>query len=295
MKKVKLNKLSQDVINQIAAGEVVERPASVIKELVDNSIDAGSTKIHIKVVNGGIDLIEVADNGIGIPLENLPNIFDAHTTSKISKIEDLNDLFSMGFRGEALSTITSVAKVSVISKYQEEEFANSIEIKGTEKSKAKKAAREEGTVISVKDLFFNIPARRKYLKTPQTEYRKIYEILTHFFLEFPNIYFILEKDGKVVDDLQIVKGGKAGEITKERVAEVLGKDFAEHSIETKYSGNGIDIQGYIAHPSLHKSRGVKNFIFINNRGITDKGKGYSELYTKDILDFCLSVRKFLLC
>ena len=238
---------------------------------MDNCIDAGSTKIHIKLVNGGIDLIEISDNGIGIPSENLPNIFDAHTTSKISKIEDLNDLLSMGFRGEALSTITSVAKVSVVSKYEEEEFANNIEIEGTEKSEIKKAAREGGTVIAVKDLFFNIPARKKYLKTAQTEYRKIYEVLTYFFLEYPNIHFVLEKDGKVVEDLPLVKNSQAGEITKERISEILGKDFAEHCVETKYSGNGIDIQGYIAHPSLHKSRGVKNFIFINNRGIQDKG------------------------
>ena len=126
MKGVKLNKLSDEVVRQIAAGEVIERPASVVKELVDNSIDAKASKITVKVKNGGIDLIEVSDDGIGIPKENLPLIFQSHTTSKLNSIEDLNTLLSMGFRGEALSTITSVAKVRTESKYEGEERANAI-------------------------------------------------------------------------------------------------------------------------------------------------------------------------
>ena len=122
MKKPKINKLSQQVINQIAAGEVVERPSSIVKELIDNSIDAQATKIIIKVKNGGIDLIEVSDNGIGIPKENMSTVFDSHTTTKIKDINDLNTLLSMGFRGEALSTITSVSKVTLLSKYIEEDI-----------------------------------------------------------------------------------------------------------------------------------------------------------------------------
>ena len=271
MNKLKLNHLPQEVINQIAAGEVIERPASVVKELVDNCIDAGATKISIKILNGGLDLIEISDNGVGIPVENLPDIFDAHTTSKISNIDDLNNLMSMGFRGEALSTITAVSKVSVISKYIESEIGNSIDIEAGVKSGLKKAARESGTVISVKDLFYNIPARKKYLKTAQTEYRKIYEILVNFFLEFPNIQFVLEKDGKLVEDILVVQNSKAGEITKERVALVVGKEFTEDMISVTYDGNGVNVQGYIAHPSSHKSRNVKNYIFVNNRAIKDRG------------------------
>jgi DNA mismatch repair protein MutL len=281
MNKPKLNRLPQELVNQIAAGEVVERPSSVVKELVDNSIDAGATKIIVKIVNGGIDLIEISDNGIGIPEENLNDIFDAHTTSKISSIEDLNTLMSMGFRGEALSTITSVAKVEVISKYNEEQIANSISIDSGGKSEIKKAAREEGTLISVKNLFYNIPARKKYLKTAQTEYRKIYELLNQYFLVFPNISFTFESDGKIKEELPAVENSKIGEITKERIEAVLNKDFTEHMLDVFYNGNGIEIQGKIAHPSQHKSRGTKNIIFINNRNIQDKGiyraviEGYS--------------------
>ena len=174
MDRPKLNKLSQDVVNQIAAGEVIERPASVLKELLDNSIDAQTTKIVVKVKNGGMDMIEVSDNGLGIPKENLAEIFDAHTTSKIKSIEDLNTLISMGFRGEALSSITSVSKVTVQSKYRDEDVAYEISYNENGKSEVKKCAREESTLVRVEELFYSIPARKKYLKSPQTEYRKIY-------------------------------------------------------------------------------------------------------------------------
>ena len=185
MKKKNLTKLPQDVINQIAAGDVVERPSSVVKELVDNAIDARATKIVVKVKNGGLDMIEVSDNGHGISKKDLPLIFDAHTTSKIKSIEDLNTLISMGFRGEALSSITSVAKVRVSSKYVGADFANEALFDKQGKVTVKKIAKEEGTTVKVKNIFYNIPARKKYLKTPQTEYRKIYKILNNYYLK-PN-------------------------------------------------------------------------------------------------------------
>jgi len=194
MNKYVLNELSQDVVNKIAAGEVVERPASVVKELVDNSIDAGATKIQIKVVNGGIDLIEVSDNGSGIPKESLADIFKPHTTSKISSLEDLNNLLTMGFRGEALSTIVSVSDVVLSSKYIDSDSAFEIEYKEVNDFNIKKTARESGTVVTVKNIFANIPARRKYLKTAQTEYKKILDILYPYFLIYPNIHFTLIKD-----------------------------------------------------------------------------------------------------
>ena len=195
MVKPVLNKLSQDVVNQIAAGEVVERPASVVKELVDNAIDAKATEIEIKIKDGGIELIEVSDNGIGIPKRNLPEIFLPHTTSKISRIEDLNTLLSMGFRGEALSTITSVSKVHVISKFEDEGIGNQVVLNEKGQSDVKSAAKEQGTTVRVENLFYNIPARRKYLKSASTEYRKIYELLNRYFIVFPNISFRIQKDG----------------------------------------------------------------------------------------------------
>ena len=280
MKKKKLHKLPQTVVNQIAAGEVVERPASVVKELVDNAIDAEANRIEIKVKNGGIDMIEVSDNGFGISREDLPLIFDAHTTSKIEKIEDLSTLVSMGFRGEALSTITSVARVNVSSKYVEETIANSIDFNEEGKSSVKKTAKEEGTTVRIENLFYNIPARKKHLKTAQTEYRKIYEIMNNYYLIHPNIHFVLEKNGKVVLDLPSLKNFKRGEITKERVKEVMNEETSDF-LQVYYEGAGVKISGYVAHPSKHKNSRAKSYMFVNDRAISDRGiyravhEGYS--------------------
>ena len=278
MERPKLNRLSPEVVNQIAAGEVIERPASVLKELIDNSIDAQSTRIVVKVKNGGIDMIEVSDNGVGIPSENLPEVFDAHTTSKIKNIEDLNTLISMGFRGEALSSITSVSKVTIQSKYKEEDVGYEISYGAEGKSEMKKCAREEGTLVRVEDLFYNIPARKKYLKSAQTEYRKIYEMLSKYLLAYPNVHFVVEKDGKKVLDMPVVKDAKPGDITKERATEVFTE---EDSLEIFYDGSGITIKGLSAHPSSHKAKAAKQVVFVNHRAITDRGiiravyEGYS--------------------
>lgn len=293
MERPKLNRLSPEVVNQIAAGEVIERPASVLKELLDNSIDAQATKIAIKIKNGGLDMIEVSDNGIGIPSENLPEIFDAHTTSKIKNMEDLNTLVSMGFRGEALSSITSVAKVQIQSKYKEEDFANEISYSENRKSEMKKCAREEGTLVRVEDLFYNIPARKKYLKSSQTEYRKIYELISKYLLAYPNIHFVVEKDGKKVLDMPIVKGFAPGDITEERSNEIFQEGG---NLRIFYDGSGISIKGLSAHPSSHKAKSSKQVVFVNHRAITDRGiiravyEGYSRyLPFGEKISFVLSI------
>jgi len=278
MVKPVLNKLTQEVINQIAAGEVVERPASVVKELLDNAIDARATQIEIKVRDGGMELIEISDNGIGIPKRNLSEIFLPHTTSKISKIEDLNTLLSMGFRGEALSTITSVSRVHVISKYEDEGIGNLVMFNEKGQSDVRSAAKEQGTTVRVENLFYNLPARKKYLKAASTEYRKIYELLNKYFLVYPNISFKLNKDGKEILSLDSLKDSLPGDIRKERVEEIYEK---EELVEIKYEGNGMKIKGYSGHPSSHKSKNTKQVVFVNNRPITDRGimravyEGYS--------------------
>jgi len=278
MVKPVLNKLTQEVINQIAAGEVVERPASVVKELLDNAIDARATQIEIKVRDGGMELIEISDNGIGIPKRNLSEIFLPHTTSKISKIEDLNTLLSMGFRGEALSTITSVSRVHVISKYEDEGIGNLVMFNEKGQSDVRSAAKEQGTTVRVENLFYNLPARKKYLKAASTEYRKIYELLNKYFLVYPNISFKLNKDGKEILSLDSLKDSLPGDIRKERVEEIYEK---EELVEIKYEGNGMKIKGYSGHPSSHKSKNTKQVVFVNNRSITDRGimravyEGYS--------------------
>lgn len=294
MDKPKLNKLSQEVINQIAAGEVVERPSSVVKELLDNSIDADSSKIVIKIKNGGIDLIEISDNGIGIPKESMTSIFDPHTTSKISNIEDLNTLLSMGFRGEALSTISSVSKVTLLSKYREEETGYKILFNENGKSPVKKVAKEDGTTVKIENIFYNIPARQKYLKSPQTEYRKIHELLNSYFLIYPNIHFVLEKDGKIVKELPQVLNTKPGDIVEKRLNEIVGESSS--FLKLYYEGSGIKISGYTAHPSNHKSSNPKTYIFVNNRPIYDKGivRAIYEGYSRYIphgqkIDFAINI------
>lgn len=271
MNRVKLNRLSEEVVRQIAAGEVVERPASVVKELVDNSIDAKASKISLKIDNGGIDMIEVSDNGIGIPKENFKGIFEAHTTSKLQSIEDLNNLLSMGFRGEALSTISSISKVSAESRYEDDEVGSKIFFNDEGKIQITAFPKEEGTSIRIKDIFFNVPARRKYLKTPNTEYRKIFELLTRYFLIYPNISFEVIKDGKKIVYLPSLTDRKAGEIADERLNKVLGGDIKDSMLEIKYEGNGLSISGYISHPNKHSKATKNQYIFVNNRGITDRG------------------------
>jgi DNA mismatch repair protein MutL len=268
--KFKLNKLSEDVINKIAAGEVIERPASVVKELVDNAIDAGATEITVKVKNGGIDYIEVIDNGSGIPQKDLPEIFKAHTTSKISNIEDLNDLLSLGFRGEALSTILAVSNVKMVSKYGEE-IANEICFTTPEDYKIKKAAKEVGTTVIVENIFGNIPARKKFLKTPQTEYKKILDTLLPYFVINPQISFVLIKDGKEIFNLPTIKKGNKGEIVKERLEEIWKQEMVKDMLPIFFDGNGMKISGLVGHPNSHIKRTKDQYIFVNNRNIWDNG------------------------
>ncbi|HEQ65208.1 MAG TPA: DNA mismatch repair protein MutL, partial [bacterium] len=229
MKWKRIIKLDQDVINKIAAGEVIERPASVLKELIDNSIDAGATRIDINIDNGGKDRIEVQDNGSGIPKEDLLLAFESHATSKLSTLDDLNSLLTMGFRGEALSTIKSVSEVIVDSRVEGEDFGYSLEVKSSDNNieDAKRSSRERGTTVTVRNLFKNIPARLKFLKSDSTEYRKILEIATKYFLIHPEIHFTLSHNGKEIYNLPSIDGSIAGEIKTVRVKEVLKGDFTE--------------------------------------------------------------------
>lgn len=268
----KINKLPQSVINQIAAGEVIERPASVVKELVDNSIDAGATQIKIRLKNGGLSLLEIIDNGSGISETDLPFAFEPHATSKINNIEDLNKVLTMGFRGEALSTIQSIAKIRATTRTADDDSANIIYYNSGDSSKdntINKTARDIGTTITVEEIFFNVPARRKFLKTPETEYRKIYEILTPYFLIHPEIHFVLEKDGKETLNIPSIQEATPLTIHPIRFRQVLKSDFADNLIDFFYEGEGIKIGGLSAHPKYHVPKTSYQYIFVNNRPIND--------------------------
>ncbi len=260
-----IRKLSQEVINQIAAGEVIERPSSVIKELVDNAIDANSTKIDIKIKGGGKKYIEVSDNGFGISKDDLKNVFEAHATSKIQGIEDLNNLISMGFRGEALSTILSVSKVQLISKCIDDEYAYNIFGEGVDISEPQKIARDNGTTVIVQNLFENIPARYKYLRADNTEYKKILDLLIPYFLINPNIHFTFFNNGKEVYNLPAVFNFKS------RVRNVLKGDFVEDMLDIFSEGDGMKIEGVLAQPRYVFDKTQHQYFFLNNRLIKDRG------------------------
>jgi DNA mismatch repair protein MutL len=279
-----IQKLPQEVINQIAAGEVIERPSSVIKELVDNSIDAGATKIDIKIKEGGVKYIEVSDNGSGIQPEEMHKAFEAHATSKIQKLEDLNEVLSMGFRGEALSTIVSVSNIQMISKTGDGDFAYKITGQGVTLSEPAKTPREKGTTIIVENLFANIPARLKYMRAEATEYRKVLEILIPFFLIYPNINFTFTNNGKVMYSLPSIPNTKPGDINNLRVENVLKSDFSKEMLPLYYSGDGVTILGLIAKPQFNYAKTTHQYFFLNHRPILDRGviKAVMEGYSRYI-------------
>ncbi|MBQ7408621.1 MAG: ATP-binding protein, partial [Clostridia bacterium] len=191
-----INVLDKKVYNRISAGEVVERPASVIKELVENSIDAGATKIDVQITGGGIASMQVTDNGCGIEREQLERAFLPHATSKISKAEDLDDIVTLGFRGEALASIGAVSRATIISKPQEQDMGMAIDCNGGELSEVYENPAIAGTTVICKDLFFNTPVRAKFLKSAKTEENEVIATLLRVALSRPNVAFTLVCDGK---------------------------------------------------------------------------------------------------
>lgn len=258
-----IKKLSEDTINKIAAGEVVERPASVVKELLDNALDAKATQIKISLSEGGKKLIQVEDNGCGIVPEELRLAFAPHSTSKISSIDDLNKLITMGFRGEALSTIQSVSKVRILSKTEKSQDAYRLDLTEPENAKPQKAPGLDGTTVTVSDLFYNVPARLRFLRQEQTEYRKILEILQSYFIINPNIKFELFKDGK-----QIIKLPASNFV--DRAKTVLKADWINDSYEISTEIDGVKIYGIFAQPNYHSRKVSHQYIFVNNRPINDR-------------------------
>lgn len=264
-------KLPQEIVNQIAAGEVIERPSSVVKELLDNAIDSGADKIRIRIRSGGKKLIEVSDNGSGIDGDMLEAALEPHSTSKITSLEDLNSLMSLGFRGEALSTIASVAKVTLTSKPLDANIAKQIVSDYGSRSAIAEVARDKGTTVLVEGLFEKIPARVKFLKSDETEYRKIIDTLLPYFMLHPEIHFLVEKDGRTVYKLSKIDESSAGQLVEARIKEVNRGDFVNNMIQVFFDGAGARVTGLVAHPRHHKQRASTAQIFVNNRPIYDKG------------------------
>src|SRR2546430_540986 len=221
----KIRVLSDHVANQIAAGEVVERPASVAKELVENAIDAGATRIAIDVEAGGRRLLKVADDGDGMVRDDAVLAFERHATSKISKSEDLVSIATLGFRGEALASIASVARVELLSKTEDATAATRVLIEGGKMRDVKDAAHPRGTTIVVRDLFFNVPARRKFLRSEATESSHLTNLVTHYALAHPEIAFTLNNNGREVLRFVLAK------FLRERAYQVFGAEFLDNLLE----------------------------------------------------------------
>ena len=254
--------LSEDLQNKISAGEVVERPASVVKELLENSLDAGSTQIEIVIEQGGHQLIQVRDDGIGIPKNQLPLSVKRFHTSKISKLEDLFTISTLGFRGEALASIASVAHLSIVSSNGSDDAAE-LSIFNGELGELAPAANIDGTQVTIRDLFYNTPARRKFLKTPRTEARKIIDMVRRFGLSMPNIGFSLTVDGKKVIELFPEK-------LAERIGSLFDNTYKENLIPINISKADYTFSGYVGNLNLIRKRFGEQFIFMNGRYIKDR-------------------------
>ena len=256
--------LDELTINQIAAGEVIERPASVIKEMVENSIDAGATNITVEIKNGGISYIKVTDNGKGIAQDDLEIAFERHATSKIRSADDLNTVTSMGFRGEALASIAAIANVELISKTQEQEIGYKVVVEAGEVFSKEEAGCQTGTSITVRNLFFNTPVRYKFLKKDYTESGYIEDVVTRIALVNPNIAIKLINTGKTV-----IQTNGSGDL-KNVIYSIYGKDVANSILEVSYIYEDIMVKGVIGKPEIARSNRSQQLFFVNKRYIKDK-------------------------
>ena len=256
--------LDELTINKIAAGEVIERPASAVKELVENSIDAGATNIQIEIKNGGISYIRITDNGKGIMLDDMEMAFERHATSKIRQAEDLESVKSMGFRGEALASIAAVSNVEMITRTSESEVGNRIVVEAGKTLEREEVGCPVGTTITVTNLFFNTPVRYKFLKKDFTESGYIEDTITRLALINTNIAFKLISSAKVI--LQTTGNGSI----KDVIYSIYGKEIAENVLEVNYQYDDINITGVIGKPEISRSNRGNQLFFVNNRYIKDK-------------------------
>ena len=260
----KINVLSKHTVDQIAAGEVIERPKSVVKELVENAIDAGATSISVETKNGGIDLIRVTDNGPGIEKEDVPTAFLSHATSKIKDASDLTGILSLGFRGEALSSIASVSEVQTFTKTRDDLTGTSYLIRGGEEISEEEVGTPDGTTMIVRELFYNTPARRKFLKSPMTENSYVGDLLEKCALSHPEIRFKWTSNGQI----RLSTSGNAN--VKDLIYSIFGRETTESLLEVSYDKGGIRINGYVGKPETARgSRSFENY-FVNGRFVKSR-------------------------
>lgn len=261
---MKVQRLDENTINQIAAGEIVERPASVVKELIENAIDAGATQIEIEIKNGGRQLIKVVDNGCGMEQEDAVLAIERHATSKIQTASDLLKLSSLGFRGEALPSIAAVSSFSMTTKPSESDSGTNIEVKGGILRKVKSVGAPDGTSISVQDLFFNTPARFKYMKSIPTEIGYINEIVTRLALGYPDISFHLKHH-----EHEMLFTTGSGRL-EETIISLFGKEVAKEMISVEFEDRGVKVSGFYGKPSIARTNRKYEIFYVNRRHINSK-------------------------
>lgn len=260
--------LSPRLANQIAAGEVVERPASVIKELLENSLDSGADRIEVDVEQGGIKLLRVRDNGCGIPADDLPLALARHATSKIRDLEDLERVMSLGFRGEALASISSVSRLTLTSRTADAAEAWQVETEGRDmEARVQPAAHPVGSSVEVRDLFFNTPARRKFLRTEKTEFDHLQEVIKRLALARFDVAFHLRHNGKVVFALHQASDAAS---RARRVASVCGPAFLEQALPVEIERNGLHLWGWVGLPTFSRSQADLQYFYVNGRMVRDK-------------------------
>jgi DNA mismatch repair protein MutL len=273
--------LPDELINQIAAGEVIERPASVVKELVENSLDAAACRIEVELERGGCGLIRVRDDGIGIRPQEIGIALARHATSKIASLDDLERIATLGFRGEALPSIASVSRLSLISRSAEAEHAWAVEARDGELTSPTPASHPPGTSVEVRDLFFNVPARRKFLRNESTEFQHAVRTLERLALSRFDVGFTLTHNGKGVWSLPPARSS-AEKLA--RVAKVCGEDFAAHVIELRHDTEHLRLSGWLALPTFSRSQSDLQFAFLNGRFVRDKlVAGAARLAYQDVL------------
>jgi DNA mismatch repair protein MutL len=259
--------LPSELVDQIAAGEVIERPASVVKELVENSLDAGSRRIEVDIERGGTGLIRVRDDGCGIAREELTIALSRHATSKIASLEDLESVATLGFRGEALPSIGSVSRLRVISRPKEAEQAAEVSVDGGSVSQVRPAAHPHGTTIEIRDLFYNVPARRKFVRSDSTELGHIARLTERLVLSRFDVTFRLRNGERQTLDAPAITDAGGEEA---RVGAILGKDFPARALPVRHAAGPVEISGWVGLPTASRAQPDQQFWFVNGRSVRDR-------------------------
>lgn len=263
----RIKKLSNLLSNQIAAGEVIERPASVVKELIENSLDAGATKIDLEIEKGGTHLIRIRDNGMGIHPDDLPLALDRHATSKIKNLEDLEHIFTLGFRGEALASISSVSRMKLYSAIADETGWQVLTEGNQSDIKVELAAHPVGTTIEVHNLFFNTPARKKFLRTEKTEFDHIDDLLKRIALSRFEVNFTLKHNQKLIRNY---RSANSNVLRNQRIASLCGDTFIEQALQIESAIEGLKLSGWIGLPTFSRSQQDLQYFYVNGRIVRDK-------------------------